>query len=273
MYPCRSRKSFHLFRKICLWFAALACLSWSILGASQRVVLGELFSRDSCPYCPSAARGFVDLVDTYGYDQFVPIAWWMPGYPENIPEGSARADMYGVPGVPHAWFDGFEDSLGGLPSGSMFQYYNPIVSSHLGQSSALEISAYYSLDGDDLTLIVHIEVTEAADVSEAEVHFIVCEFLEVGTATPQMVNIARLALPSEPFVLSEPGQSMDVERTATLSPSWTEPISIVVFVQNHGDDYDVLQAVLADDVWSGDTIDVTYGCAPDSGVLPFTTSM
>lgn len=176
--------------------------------------------------------------------------------------------MYGIPGVPDAWFDGWTESLGGLPSGSMFSYYNPIVSSHLGSASPLEITANYAQSGLDVTLNVHIDITGLVSTTNNRVHFIVCE-----DGGHNNVNMSRLAMAYEPFTLTSPGQSVDIQRTATLSAAWTGPINIVVFVQNHGGNTDVLQATLATEEWVGDTVGVTFGCTPSTGTLPFTTTM
>lgn len=176
--------------------------------------------------------------------------------------------MYGIGGVPDAWFDGWTESSGGLPSGSMFSYYNPIVNSHLGSVSPLEITATYTQSGLDVTLNVHIDVTGLVSTTSNRVHFIVCEDGGHGN-----VNMSRLAMTYEPFTLTTPGQSVDIQRTATLSASWTGPINIIVFVQSHGGNTDVLQAGLATEGWVGDTVGVTFGCTPETGTVPFYSTM
>ncbi len=176
--------------------------------------------------------------------------------------------MYGIGGVPDAWFDGWTESLGGLPSGSMFSYYNPIVSSHLGSASPLSITASYIRSGLNVTLNVHIDVTGLISTSSNRVHFIVCE-----DGGHNNVNMSRQALTYEPFTLTAPGQAVDIIRTTTLSAAWTNPINIIVFVQSHGGNTDVLQAALATEGWVGDTVGVTFGCTPSSGTLPFNSGM
>jgi hypothetical protein len=176
--------------------------------------------------------------------------------------------MYGIGGVPDAWFDGWTESLGGLPSGSMFSYYNPIVTSHLGVVSPLEMTASFTRTGLDVTLDVHIDVTGFVATTSNRVHFIVCE-----DGGHNNVNMSRQALAYESFTLISPGQSVDIQRTTTLEAVWTGPINIIVFVQSHGTNTDVLQATLATEGWAGDTVGVTFGCTPHSGTLPFATSM
>jgi len=151
----------------------------------------------------------------------------------------------------------------------MFSVYSPIVNSHLGVSSPLEITATYFQSGYDVTLNVHIEVTGLVTTTSNRVHFAVCE----DGAHGGNVNLARRALAYEPFTLTAPGQSVDIERTTTLSAAWTGPINIIVFVQSHGSNEDVLQAALASEQWVGDTVSVTFGCTPDNGTLPFASSM
>ena len=79
-----------------------------------------------------------DLWNAFGSDEFVPVSWYITS-PYAIPEASQRNNWYGAAGTPHAWFDGYEDVLGGYPSGSMYPAYLPVVNSHLLVSSPIEI--------------------------------------------------------------------------------------------------------------------------------------
>jgi hypothetical protein len=150
----------------------------------------------------------------------------------------------------------------------MFSYYNPIVSSHLTSVSPLAITANYTRAGLNVTLNVHIDVTGLVSTTSNRVHFIVCE-----DGGHDNVNMARQALAYESFTLTAPGQSVDIQRTTTLSAVWTGPINIIVFVQSHGSNDNVLQATLANEEWVGDTVGVTFGCTPTAGTLPFSSGM
>ena len=75
------------------------------------------------------------------------------------------------------------------------------------------------------TLDVHIDVTGFVTTTHNQVHFIVCE-----DGGHNNVNMSRLAMSYESFTLTAPGQSVDIQRTATLSATWTGPINIIVFV-------------------------------------------
>ena len=208
--------------------------------ATRRVVLGELFEGAGCPYCPSAVAGFNDLVAVYSHD-FLPITWYTTP-PYGIPEGTARHNLYGDEGVPHAWFDGYEDVLGGISSGSMFPYYDPVVADHLTDPSPLAITAIYRMAGATAgTLDVHIEVASPVTTTDNIVHFVIVEDGIAGAP-----NMARDMLPDENFALTTPGETVDIVRTFNLDPSWVfEDLAYVVFVQTHSGNKKVLQAARA----------------------------
>jgi hypothetical protein len=169
----------------------------------------------------------------------VAITWYM-SYAGVIPAGEERQAWYGFSGEPYAVFDGWDVVSGGVDPGSMFTEYNTVVSSHQGDSP-LSIAASYDLAGVDGTLIVHIEVTDPVQTVNNHVHFVITE----DEACDQ-VHMARAVLPDEPFTLTDPAESMDVVREFTIDPSWhVGRLDIVVFVQSHAGDLEVLQATRA----------------------------
>jgi len=159
--------------------------------------------------------------------------------------------------------------VGGCTSGNCYTTYTPFVNSHLSSVSPLEITATYVQAGLDVDLYVNIEVTGLVTATNNRVHFVVCE--DGGHSGKP--NLARQALTYEPFTLTAPGQTVDITRSTTLSSSWTGPINIIVFVQSHTGTKSVLQATLATEEWVGPTMDVRLACVPESGTLPFNTSM
>ena len=167
------------------------------------------------------------------------ITWYISGI-YNIPEGSSRYSWYGFTGTPSAMFDGYSSSVGGLETGSMFPYYDPIVSSHLGGNSPLTITGTYGRVGSAGTLDVHIEVTDNVTTSSNQVHFVITE-----NGLHDQVDLAVEMLADEPFSLTTPGQTVDIQRNFTWDPGWIEDnIRIIVFVQSHAGNKRVLQACL-----------------------------
>ncbi len=171
----------------------------------------------------------------------MPITWYLSS-PTAIPDGITRYGWYGGPGTPAANFDGWEQSVGGFASGSMFGTYNPIVSSHLATSSPLIMDATFTLTGLDGTVGVTIEVDETVTTTNNTVYFAVVEDIQ-GTHS---VNLARMTLAEEPFTLTTPGESVYLTRDFTLSSTWAvENIGVVIFVQSSNGTRPVLQSCSA----------------------------
>ncbi len=170
----------------------------------------------------------------------MPITWYLTS-PYNTIEGNARWIWYGGPGTPAAFFDGYDSIVGGQASGSMYNTYQPIVSSHLGNESPLIIEAFYTLVGLEGALSVTIEVDQDVTTSNNMVQFAVFENNIIGE-----INLARDVLAEEPFTLTTPGESVVLTRSFTVSPSWAlENVGVVVFVQSEAGVKPVLQAALA----------------------------
>lgn len=153
-----------------------------------------------------------------------------------------REALYGVSGIPHTFFDGYDDVLGGIGSGSMFSTFSPIIADHLTDASPLLVDAVYRWQSATSgTLFVHIEVDQAVTTTNNMVHFVLCEDGE-----GDLPNLARAVLANEAFTLTTPGQSVDIVRTFTLNPAWNKDVmKYVVIVQTHNGNLKVLQSELA----------------------------
>jgi hypothetical protein len=151
-----------------------------------------------------------------------------------------------VPGVPDAWFDGVDESIGGYSGGvSMFPVYNPIVASNLGEASPITIDASYRMATATAgTLFVHVAVAQTVTTTNNIAHFVI---VEEGLSTYDITpGLARDMLADETFTLTTPGQSVDYVKPFTLSGGWALPnIGLVVFVQSHNIPRQVLQAARA----------------------------
>lgn len=167
------------------------------------------------------------------------VTWYMSGA-WLIPEGEDREAWYGFGGEPYAVFDGWEIVEGGVEPGTMFPQYNMVVSNHQGECP-LSMSASYVLTDTISTLNVHIEVTDPILTFDNHVQFLITEDDLNGHS-----NVIRAVLPDEPFTLTDPPQSVDIVREFVVDPAWiVENLVIVVFVQSHDGDFEVLQATYA----------------------------
>ncbi len=175
--------------------------------------------------------------DELGPEQFIPIEWYLNSAWE-IPMGDVRYGWYNCGGIPWAFFDGYEEVIGGGGS-TMYGTYYPIIQSHLADPSPLEIQAIYRMsDLTHGTLYVDIDVTGPVTTTNNIVHFVAVENNIGGT-----VNLARMSMNDEPFALTEPGTGVELERPFALDPSWDfDELGFVIFVQSHAGTKEVVQA-------------------------------
>ncbi len=172
-------------------------------------------------------RGINDLETVYDTSEFLGMTFYF-GAPYSTPEGDARASWYGISGTPNVMIGGTHNSVGGLPSGSMFDYYNPVVQSQLSTASPLIMTASYVLVGNDINLSLQIDVDLAVTGSNNKVQFFVCQ-----EGLHEQSNMVVDMLTSEPFTLTSPGQTVTIDRTFTMNPNWNEPdLRLIVVVQD-----------------------------------------
>jgi len=82
-------------------------------GGTTRVVVAEEFTGTWCQYCPGAMMGLHNLQQTVGRERLAMVVYHLSdGF--SILGGQDRANLYGVSGIPHVWFDGTVDRVGGL---------------------------------------------------------------------------------------------------------------------------------------------------------------
>jgi len=173
-------------------------------------------------------RGFNDLETVYDSSEFLDMTFYF-GAPYSTPVGNARASWYGFNGTPSVMFGGTGDFVGGAASGSMFSSYNPTVISQLGTPSPLVMSASYVLvGGTEIELTLQIDVDQALGGANNQVLFFICQ-----EGLHDQSNMVVSMLTNEPFILTTPGQSVTINKSFTMNPSWNEPdLRIISIVQN-----------------------------------------
>ena len=158
-------------------------------------------------------------------------------------------------GTPNVMIDGLYNHVGGAASGSMVGSYLPSVVTRLNQESPLQMSAVYTIAGDEVTMQVDIFVEQAVSSSNNQIHFFVAR-----DGYHNQSNMAVAMLAPEPFSLTSTGQSTSVQRTFTIDPEWyDENLRLVALVQSQTSK-EILQATLASPDYVGD---VVIDCEPD----------
>jgi hypothetical protein len=176
--------------------------------------------------------GFSQLADVYDENQLALLVYhYRDGLATS--ETNARYSWYGQTGYPSAYFDGGDNVLGGLGSGSMFPYYDPIVSNHLTIQSPCTMWATYAIVGDQGRVRVNIVLTDTITESNVVVEFVIREDSAHYYGEYYYDFVVRDMLPSEDLTISSPGDSVELERYFTIDEDWGNDLAAVIFVQSN----------------------------------------
>jgi len=168
----------------------------------------------------------IDLLASFGDDDFVCLMYYSTsGW--SCPEHGARSSLYGVSGVPDAYFSGYLNSLGGLPEGSMYDYYLPLVNEILATPSLLEMSLDMSIDAGTITVNGTIEALDNVPGS----HVYVAVYEENSGREP---NLARgFPVWQDGLTAVQTGQTQNISGTLAVGDGWNEAaLHAIMFVQN-----------------------------------------
>lgn len=175
--------------------------------------------------------------------------------PYRIPIVDSRASMYGFTGTPSVMFDGVTSSIGGLPSGSMFSYYNPTYLTRSGTPSPVVLESSYTIAGDQVTVTSTVTVDMSMPGGTNQIIWLVALADEHSHT-----NMVMAALPTATVSATGIGQQTTFERTFTLNAAWPEDeLRIVALVQNLSSE-EVLQAGLAAPDYRAN---IVVNCEPD----------
>jgi hypothetical protein len=149
----------------------------------------------------------------------------------GIPQGNTRYYWYAGDGTPVAYFDGGNRVIGGMTSGSMYQYYYPKVDARLLVSSPLEMDFSYYMTSDVTgVLFGTIRVDETMGAGTKYVYF--AEVEDYVTATQR--NLARYFVLIKAFTLTDINDVDWIVYNFYLGPAWdADNMKYIVFVQNY----------------------------------------
>ncbi len=174
----------------------------------------------------------------YGPTEFLPLTFYFSA-PYATAEGNARASWYGFGGTPSVMFDGVIEEVGGLASGTMYPSYNADYNLRSPIASPLIINGAYTVLNGQVDASFTIQVDQAITGLNT-VHIFVCQDGLHGQS-----NMVVDVLPTEPFTLTDPGQTTVVTQSFTMDAAWTEPdLRIIALVQNNTTK-EILQTALA----------------------------
>ncbi len=219
--------------------------------ASDRMVLGEMFTNWGCSPCQPANDEL---------DRFAPLhpnlaviryhTWWPNGadpfYLENTGENTVRTNYY-QPGskiVPRFFVDGIIDG------GSSYSLWETMVTGRESIQSPLtiDLDGTYNSGTRSGTVVAYIEATDVIGLTNQRLHFVLTEsdiYLNAPNGQTVFHEVMRDMLPTssgELVSLSSPGDTLVRQRDFTLDTSWVlQNCEIVVFIQSD-QSKEVLQA-------------------------------
>jgi len=192
-------------------------------------------------YCPWAEAAIDQLIEEYGTDNVVYIAYHYTDELE-IAEGSARwASYYGNEGTPNMYFDGLQNVLGGWEG--CYDAYLAELQSRWANSSPIRLELIGGIV--DTEGYISANVTLEGDIPAGmTVRFAV---IENDIILNRHYNgVLRDLLAEETLSISQQGETVTLDRTFPVEEGWNyENMGVVVFVQNDNT-HEVLQAAYFD---------------------------
>jgi len=146
--------------------------------------------------------------------------------------------MYGVSGIPHARFGGYISEVGGMGSGSMYNYYLPHYNTLNAQDSPLSIDITMDVASKS-TIDVQADVEVTGDITTTNNKLIL---LLTYKYTDDYTR-AVVAYHDENFNLTTIGQTGSFSYSFTYNPDWVLPdLKAVAIVQTFSSNYKIHQA-------------------------------
>ncbi|MFN8549538.1 MAG: FlgD immunoglobulin-like domain containing protein [Candidatus Eisenbacteria bacterium] len=147
--------------------ASLALAAWSTRADASvpRMVWIEQFGATWCSYCPFA-RCALDRLEHEAWPSCFRIETHLsPQDPFTTAESQARADRYGVSGIPHVVFDGVVTELGATACAERLSIYRADLAARVaatGGVSPIEITGGLAITGNIATVTAHVRLVDPA---------------------------------------------------------------------------------------------------------------
>jgi hypothetical protein len=159
-------------KKLFLTMFLVIVVVTALISVPRNKVVVEIGTGTWCVYCPGAAMGADDLV-TNGHP--VAIIENHNGDTYANVYSNARNTYYNITGFPTAEFDGLNPSVGGSNTQSMYTTYLPRVNARMAIPAHFNITAGGALDGNNLSLSVTLDKTEADTNTNLRLHAAITE--------------------------------------------------------------------------------------------------
>jgi thiol-disulfide isomerase/thioredoxin len=146
-------------------------------------VLGELFTTDWCPFCPSAHRAMPELEKKYG-EQFPMVTYYIDcsdASPQRLcfPEGIDRKLWYLPQGTPTLILNGTTIKNGGYksPTETMTKDYSELIDELLPNASPLSLTSSARFDRESRLLTIGTKFTwlQKPKLVDPRLYVVICE--------------------------------------------------------------------------------------------------
>ena len=182
----------------------------------------------------------IELND-YPNEEFLHLDWHTSGALANG-QGAARAGYYGVSGVPHVRFDGYDQVVGAGDSLSAYNQYRTRITNHLNDPAyaqfLIDAEVNFSPSGGAITVDVEVAPGETiSNPGDVRIRAAVYEndielCCEPNTGNDHWKYIARLMIFQDVLTVSTSGEIQSLQQNFAVDPSWDATnLNVVVWVQ------------------------------------------
>lgn len=147
-------------------------------------LLGELFSTDWCPYCPSAHRAIPELEAMYTPDQVNFITYYIDcsdASPQRLcfPEATERKNWYLPSGTPTLILNGTTVKNGGYksPTETMTKDYKEMIDAILPSASPVSLTGFAAVDPRNRTIDIGATINwlQKMKIDDPRFYFVIVE--------------------------------------------------------------------------------------------------
>jgi thiol-disulfide isomerase/thioredoxin len=209
----------------------------SLISASEKKVLVEIFTNSHCGLCPSAHTALDNYLGTANANK-IEFVYYHMVFPysndqlnnHNPSDADAKNSFYGpFGGTPVAFFDG-------KAPGASYGGWKSKLDVLVQEESGFNISLSGTKSDNDFTVLANIEQTENAAFSDLTINYVVVEdvYYKGGNNISDHKNVMRkIVNPQGDSFIINYNESKNLETTINNNSVWDlNQVKVVVFIQN-----------------------------------------
>jgi hypothetical protein len=206
--------------------------------ATQTWVIGEVFTRSTCPGCPTARSALNNMVnDQNTFPYLIPLLWQLDA--NASPNASQRfsllaADNY----IPQAVWGGsiaYSGNTGQYPTS-----YRTIEA----RKSPIDLQVSSQFSGSNLIATASYEILDDITTNNNRIVFILT--YDWGTKQPGNYNSSVVAYNDQAFTHTQTGESGEFTHSFTLNSNWDlEGLTVVSIIQTFSGDRIIHQGAMS----------------------------